>query len=205
MKINKWLLTALVSVMCLLAVKLVKGTYRQAHPQPAPMQAGDRIKGKPDAGLRISEFTDFQCPACGKVLPVLDELLERYAGKISIQHKYFPLPNHKHSVRAASYAECANAQGKFWSYHDLLFSRQPDWSGLDDPSQYFDDLAMKVSLDMDRLRACLAGTEASGRVNSDKLDGEIAGVKATPTFVVDGKLFVGGDNLKAELESRLGK
>ncbi len=205
MKIIKWLVTILVIVGCVVAVKVVKHRSFKARLKPAPVKVGARIKGAVDAKLRIQEFTDFQCPSCSKVLPVMDDLLKKYNGRISFQHKYFPLPTHKHATKASIYAECASGQNKFWPYHDLLFGKQAEWSDLDDPSGYFEDLAMQVNMNMDKFKACLSGKEAGKRVGSDKLDGEILGIRATPTFVIEGKLFVGGQNLKNELESRLDK
>jgi len=205
MKIVKLILTAVVVVACVLVVKHFKTASYKAHFKPAPIRAGVRIKGTLDAKIRITEFTDFQCPACGKVVPVVDELLKKYNGKLSLEHKHFPLPMHKNAKKASIFAECASDQGKFWPYHDVLFKSQTSWISLDDPSQYFEDLGMQLGLNSDKLKACVAGEAAEKRIGSDRIDGEILGVKATPTFVIEGKLFVGGDNLKTELETRLGK
>jgi protein-disulfide isomerase len=202
---NKWIVTAVVIVFCILAVKTVKHVSFKARFKPVSVMPGAQVKGPLDAPVRIREFTDFQCPACSKAAPAADDLLKKYNGKISLEHKYFPIASHKNSMKASIFAECAAKQGKFWPYHDVLFKSQTSWKSLDDPTQYFEDLAMQLGLDDGKMMACIADKAAAARVNSDKIDGEIIGVNGTPTFVIDGKLFVGIENLKAELEARLGK
>jgi len=205
-KILKIIISLLVVVLCVLAVKAVKEASYKAHlKKPVQIQPGARFKGAVDAPVRILEYTDFQCPACSKVVKSVDELLKTYSGKVSLEHKHFPLPGHKNALKASLFAECAAAQGKFWPYHDVLFGSQTSWTGLDDPSQYFEDLGMQLNLDRDKLKACVAGKGAAQKIESDKMDGEIAGVSATPTFVIEGKLYVGLSNLRDELETRLGK
>ena len=205
MKIGKIIVTVVVIAACVAAVKITRHVSHKAHFKPAPVLLGARVKGALDARLRITEFTDFQCPACAKAVPVIDELLKKYNGKFSLEHKYFPLPRNKNSMNASLFAECAAQQGKFWPYHDVLFRSQDSWAGLDDPAIYFQDLSLQLGLDDGKMKTCLAGKSASRRVDADKIEGEVIGVNGTPSFLIEGKIFVGVDNLRTELEARFGK
>lgn len=86
-------------------------------------------KGNQSAQVVIVEFSDFQCPACKAAEPYVQQILQNYAGKIVLYYRNFPLTQlHPFAEKAAEASECANEQGKFWEYHDLLFQNQQEWS-----------------------------------------------------------------------------
>src|SRR5262249_46034476 len=105
------------------------------HPEPRtplPATRADlsfdpaRLRGSPQAPVRIVEYSDFQCPFCRKVQPVLKNLLAKYEGRVSLAYRDFPLRGmHGQAELGAESARCAGEQGKFWEYHDLLFEN-PD-------------------------------------------------------------------------------
>lgn len=91
----------------------------------------DSSKGPKDAKVMIVEYSDFQCPYCGRAFPTVNQVLKEYNGKVRLVYKHFPLVSiHPHAEKAAEAAECAKAQGKFWEFHDKLFPTQADWSAL---------------------------------------------------------------------------
>jgi protein-disulfide isomerase len=204
MKLAKNLVTALVILIVLAGVILLKTfVFQTAH--PGHSSAGKRLKGPANALVKIVEYTDFQCPACGKAFVVVEELLKKYDGKVSLEHKHYPLKMHAHSMKASIFAECADQQGKFWPMHDVLFKSQSSWDKMPDPSQYFTDLAVGLGMDGVLLNACVFKGEAEKRIKADQEDGRNLGIQSTPTFVIDGKLYVGLKNLQTELERRLGQ
>ena len=92
------------------------------------------VLGKSDAKLTIIEFSDFQCPFCERFyLDTLPQLKKDYidTGKVQLAFRHFPIASiHPNAKTAHEAAECANEQGKFWEYHDLLFQTQEQWSNL---------------------------------------------------------------------------
>ena len=94
--------------------------------------ANDPTLGKKDAPIVMLEFSDFQCPFCGKFWrETLPQIKKDYVetGKVLFVYKDFPLRQiHPHAQQAAEAALCANEQGKFWEYHDTLFSKQTEWA-----------------------------------------------------------------------------
>lgn len=82
-----------------------------------PVAPSDPVRGAADATVRIVEFSDFHCPFCRQARPVLDRLMEEYAGQVQWTWKDYPLG----PTAAAEAAACAHDQGRFWEYHDVLF------------------------------------------------------------------------------------
>jgi protein-disulfide isomerase len=84
-----------------------------------------RLRGNADAPVTIVEFSDFECPYCQSVQPTLNQLMDKYAGKVRLSYRDFPLRDiHPQADGAAVGARCAGEQGKFWEYHHLLFKDQ---------------------------------------------------------------------------------
>ncbi len=83
----------------------------------------DPVRGDATAPITIVEFSDFQCPFCGRVTPTLDQVRKTYGNKVRIVFKDFPLPNHAMAPKAAEAAHCAGEQGKYWEMHDRMFAR----------------------------------------------------------------------------------
>jgi len=92
-------------------------------PPAATVTAGDAPRlGSAQAKVQLIEFADFECPYCAKVNPHLQKLHEEFGEQLGIYFKDLPLPMHKHARKAAEASQCAAVQGKYWPYHDLLFS-----------------------------------------------------------------------------------
>src|SRR6266571_2202063 len=82
-------------------------------------------KGPESAPITIVEYADFQCPYCTRALDSLKQVEEKYAGKVRIVFRDFPLSQiHPFAAKAAEAGACANDQGKFWPMHDKLFANQ---------------------------------------------------------------------------------
>jgi protein-disulfide isomerase len=152
---------------------------------PQPVQNisidDDPMRGPATAPVTIVEFTDFQCPACAAMHPVIEEVLKSYGNKVRFVVRDFPLDRHENARKAAEAANAANAQGKFFEYIALLFKRQ---SALDVPS--LKKYASELGLDRARFDAALDRGTYAAEVKHDIEDGEMYGVGVTPTIFVNG-------------------
>ena len=154
--------------------------------------------GNPDAPVTIIEFGDYQCPGCGvfasRVKPMLKQ---RYidTGKASFVFYDFPIVSiHAHAFLAARAARCAEDQGKFWEYHDLIFARAPDWSTERNAEKTFIDLAALVGLDQEAFASCVQSDKHADLVSANSALGDKLGVSGTPTLFVNGKRVQDWDN-----------
>lgn len=87
-------------------------------------------KGQAGASITMIEYSDFQCPFCGRAHPTVQQVLKEYDGKVVFAYKHFPLSIHPRAQKTGELAECARDQGKFWEMHDALFEFQNDWAQL---------------------------------------------------------------------------
>jgi protein-disulfide isomerase len=152
---------------------------------PQPIQNisvdDDPARGSATAPVTIVEFTDFQCPACAAMHPVLEEVLKSYGDKVRFVVRDFPLNQHQNARKAAEAANAANEQGKFFEYIALLFQRQ---KALDVPS--LKKYATELGLDRARFDAALDRGVFAPEVKHDIEDGEMYGVGSTPTIFING-------------------
>ena len=177
----------------------------------------DPVKGNPDAEVIVVEFSDFQCPFCSRfydqTLPLIQE---NYidTGKIKFVYRDFPLDQlHPNARPAHVAAECADDQGKFWEYHDILFERVGEWQSLPRSSlgDKFVAFADELELDQSSFVTCLESIEVAQEVQSDYLDGGRYGVSGTPAFFVgtekDGFILISGaqpfSSFQASIDSLL--
>jgi len=167
----------------------------------APVQVisvdDDPALGPVGAPVTVVEFTDFQCPACAAMHPILDEVLKSYGDKVRFVVRDFPLQQHEWARKAAEAANAAKAQGKFFEYATLLFQRQ---KALDVPSlkKYASELGLnRVKFDAELDRGIYAA-----EVKHDLDDGEIYGIGSTPSIFVNGVLLktLSADGLREAID-----
>lgn len=158
----------------------------------------DPSRGDANAPVTVVEFTDFQCPACAAMHPVLEDVLKSYGNKVRFVVRDFPLNQHEHASKAAEAANAANAQGKFFEYITLLFKNQ---KALDTPS--LKKYASELGLDRARFDAALDRSVYAAEVRKDVTDGEMYGVGSTPTIFVNGVQLrtLSAEGLKAAIDS----
>jgi protein-disulfide isomerase len=140
------------------------------------------MRGGATAAVTIVEFTDFECPACGKAQPLLEEIVAEYGDKVKFVLRDFPLDMHKHAMKAAEAAEAAREQGKFWEYATLLFKNQEQLE-IEHLVQY----AGQLGLDVKRFQDALVSGKFADKVQRDLQDGYRLGVNSTPTVFINGK------------------
>jgi protein-disulfide isomerase len=179
-----------------------------AAPPPAPekvdVSPGDApSKGPKNAPVTIVEWSDFQCPFCGRVIPTVKQIEDTYKGKVRLAFKHQPLPFHNNAEIAAEASLAAHEQGKFWEMHDKMFANQQQ---LDRPS--LERYAQEIGLNMARFKAALDSGKFKDRVQKDSAEGMKVGANGTPTFFINGHKVEGAvpfDNFKTVIDRELAK
>jgi len=161
-------------------------------PDPSSIQTfnitkDDHVRGAFNAPITLVEFSDFECPFCGRIYPTFKSILSKYDGKVRLVYKYFPLSFHPNAQKAAEAAECANEQGKFWEYHDKLFDNQAVGFSLDN----FKSWAKDLGLDSSKFNNCLDSGKYADKVQADEKEGAAKGVRGTPATFINGQLVSG--------------
>jgi protein-disulfide isomerase len=148
----------------------------------------DPVLGPADAPITIIEFSDYECPYCRQWhTQVYQQLIDAYGDQIRFVYRDFPLESiHPNANSAAQAANCANEQGEFWAYHDLLFGMELDL-GEDTYLQY----ASQLDLDQAAFKACLDSGRYQEEVQADFDFAANLGVRSTPTFFINGIAVVG--------------
>ncbi len=166
--------------------------------------AGTPSRGKADAKVTVVEFSDFHCPFCKRVQPTLTQLLAKYPNDVKLVYKHMPIDQlHPQARRAAEASWCAQQQGKFWEYHDLLYSGGPDGS---EPT--LSAVAGRAGLDPSAYQQCMGSGKAAAVVQQHVEEGAKFGVSGTPGFFVNGRFLNGAVPLEAfvqVVEEELGR
>ncbi len=163
----------------------------------------DHYKGNDNASVTVMEYSDFQCPACGRIQPAIERVMQTYGGRIKFVYRHFPLTNvHPYAWKAAEASECADEQEKFWEYHNMLFGNQNALT-IDDLKRY----ASQIGMNADSFSACLDSGAMSKYVQRDSQRALNAGARGTPEFFINGELMTGAltfESFKTGIEKNLG-
>lgn len=157
-----------------------------------PVDDTDWVKGASaeDAEITVIEYSDFQCPGCGGIYPILGAFLEGNPN-VRLVYRHFPLDFHQHAYITAEAAEAAGVQGKFWEMHDLLFDQAAEWSVLSEVevrslmSVYAEDL----DLDVEAFDAALDDGTYTEKVQAQYEESLALGLPGTPSFLFNNVLF----------------
>ncbi|PIN93158.1 hypothetical protein COU54_04145 [Candidatus Pacearchaeota archaeon CG10_big_fil_rev_8_21_14_0_10_31_24] len=154
------------------------------------------IQGATDSKIILYEYADFNCPSCLAGQKPILEIMKKYGKQVSHVWKDFPFlaPS---SVQAAIAARCAENQGKFWEYHDWLFTNQ----GVLETTS-FESGAKLLNLDIENFTACLLDDKIASLVQRDFAEAQALGIGTTPTLVIGDVALVGIVSF-AEIEKAL--
>ena len=154
--------------------------------------------GSVDAPVTIVAFTDYQCPSCAAMHPVLEQLVKEYGNKVRLVTRDFPLSQHAEAFKAAEAAEAAREQGKYWEYIQILLRNQSALT-VDKLKGY----ATELALDRTRFDSALDTGKFTESVQRDVEDGMKLGINGTPTIFINGRRISakGHDELKATIDA----
>ena len=157
---------------------------------PAINFAPIKVLGNENATVTLTEYSDFQCPFCNRFFRETESLIiEEYVktGKVKFVYKHYPVDRiHPQATLSALASECANEQGKFWEYHDILFRNT---NSLNERS--YKDWAKQLNLNSEQFNECYDTKKYISITRSDFKEGQAAGVRGTPGFTVNDRLVSG--------------
>lgn len=159
-------------------------------------------RGNPSAAVTVIEYGDLQCPACQAAHEKITKpLLKKYGAQIRFEFHHFPLRSiHRYALEAATAAECAADQGKFWEYVDLVYAEQKNLT-----IEQLPKWAKDLGIDTDLFGRCYKSKIKRSTVLADYEEGKGLGVSGTPTYFVNGKRVESGfDTLSAAIEGAPG-
>ena len=170
-------------------------------------------QGDASAKVSVVEFADFECPACAVQESALTQILSGYpTSEVRFSFRNFPLAQHKNAQIAATAAEAAGAQGKYWQMHDLLFAHQSSWvSGAPAFKTYvqaetvFVQYATDLGLNIDLFKSALESRMYDAKLSRDLADAKKLGIDSTPTYYVDGTKIEGLSTLSKSITAALAK
>ena len=164
-----------------------------------PVGERDHIQGPATAAVTLLQYGDYECPYTRRSTWVVQAIQQELGEQLRFVYRNFPLTEiHPHALHAALAAEAAAAQGKFWEMHDSLFHHQHT---LGDAN--LARTASAVGLDLEQYARDMAEQRGLARIEEDVESGERSGVQGTPTFFINGVLYLGAfeqDALRATLQ-----
>jgi predicted DsbA family dithiol-disulfide isomerase len=153
------------------------------NPKKPTMPDVSRIRGNKDAKYTLVEYSDFECPYCGRGYQTVEELRKKYGNDLRFVYKNLPLPMHAHAMQAAKYYEAAALQSveKSWAFHDKMFQNQ---RGLND--EFFKKTGKELGLDVKKLEEDAASQKVMDKINADMEEARSYGFSGTPGFLLNG-------------------
>jgi len=198
-----WWIVGLIAII--VGVGLIAIVGLPAAGRNQAMTSATKTLGDPNAPIKLEEYADFQCPACGAYARgTIKQIEEKYVanGTVQIIFRHFAFIGEE-SVRAAEAAECANEQGKFWEMYDTLFNNQAG----ENQGAFADDklsgFAQGLGLDMSKFSTCFSSGKYRASIQSETANGQLRGVSSTPTSFINDKKVVGAISLQ-QFETTIG-
>jgi len=174
-------------------VILAIATAFQAPARTEIATAGYPTRGPATAPITIVEFSDFECPFCGRLFPTLKAVENLYVGRVRIVYRQFPLRRiHPLAQKAAEASLCANEQRRFWEMHDSLFGDQEHLT-----VDALKARAVTLKLDTAAFNSCLDSGRQMAAIDKDLAEGAKAGITGTPTMFINGRMMVGAQPFAA--------
>ena len=167
-----------------------------------PISAEDHRLGELDAKVTFLEYSDFQCPYCAAIAPVLEQLQAEYPQDVQVVFRNFPINGHPNALITAQAAEAAALQGKFWDMHDTIFATQQTWSEItpEQTEEMLISMAENLGLDVEQFTADLKSDLIVAKVLADQAKAVEIGIPGTPFLLINGRIYQGQSDL-ASLQS----
>lgn len=176
-----------------------EGEVPLSEEQIARIEQGEAgVKGEEGAPITIVEFSEYQCPFCGKyVEETYFQIWEEYGDQIRYIFRDYPLSFHQHAQTLAEVARCAGDQDQYWEMHDLIFENQEEWSSKQNIDADISGFVTQLGLDGDEFDSCLSSGKYTQAVKDNLQIGIEVGVQGTPTFFINGQQLVGAQPFSA--------
>ncbi|MDX2228345.1 MAG: thioredoxin domain-containing protein [Leptolyngbyaceae cyanobacterium bins.349] len=173
---------------------------QQAKANPATLIGSSPTKGAKNGKVVLVEFSDFQCPFCAKANSTLQQFMQKHGNSVTLVYKHLPLTSiHPEALPAAKASWAAGRQGKFWEFHDALFTNQKQLG-----EALYRETAKSLGLDMQKFDRDRASQAAEAAIQQDLALAETLGIDGTPFFILNGEVLAGAVSL-ADLEAALAK
>lgn len=155
--------------------------------------------GRDDAAITVLEWGDYECPYCRSSASHLRNALTQ--GDIALVYRHLPLPGHPRAYSAAIAAECAGEQGRFWAYHDHLYTNDTWQRDRRTDAEVFESIAQSAEVeDPEAFRRCFETEAPAGKINSDIAAANELGIRSTPSFLVNGQKYIGAmDSVRLDI------
>jgi protein-disulfide isomerase len=150
----------------------------------------DHVFGSTSQKVTLIEYGDYQCPGCGSLHPSLKQILSKYKDNLTFIFRNMPLTNiHPNALAAATAAEAAGLQGKYYEYHDVLYENQDAWkdAAASNRTTLFENYAKQLGLDVNKFKADLSSTQVGDKINRDRATAKTFDVTSTPTLILNGQ------------------
>lgn len=150
----------------------------------------DHVFGSSAQKVTLIEYGDYQCPGCGSLYPTLKDVLSTYKDNLTFIFRNFPLTTiHPNALAAATAAEAAGLQGKYYEYHDTLYENQANWqdAAVSERTTLFQNYAKQLGLDVNKFNSDLSSSQVTDKINRDRSSASQFKVSSTPTLILDGQ------------------
>lgn len=165
-----------------------KKTADNQNGQTSSTVASNHTVGAGNKKVTLTEYGDFECPACKQYFPLVQAVKEQYKDDITFQFRHFPLTQiHKNAMLGSRAAEAAGKQNKFFEMHDFLYQNQDDWAKSPSPNTILETIATQLGLNLDQFKSDMMSAETAAIINADIKAGQALGANSTPTFVLNGR------------------
>jgi protein-disulfide isomerase len=162
-----------------------------------PVGPKDHAQGPATAPVTLVEYGDYECPYCGEAYSILKAIKKRMGDQLRLVFRNFPLKEmHPHALAAAQAAEAADAQGKFWEMHDMLYEHQQDLE-----PEALAGYAKALGLDVQRFVKDVNAGTFTAKIKHDFQTGVMSGVNGTPSLFINGERYDGGYDAEPLLET----
>jgi len=153
-----------------------------------PITEKDWSIGPENAKITILEYSDFQCPYCAELSPIVESLAKNNSSDVRLVFRHFPIPGHSLAMLASQAAEAAGMQGMFWEMEAVLMKDQGVWAGMDETGfkDWVVDQAKTLGMDAGQFATDLTGDLAQKRAKDALESAVAAGINQTPTLFING-------------------
>ncbi len=190
-KIGLWVGVAMAVILAIFGLAVIVNSPSTSSETslkiPAPTESDLYTKGGPKSKVVLTEYGDYQCPACAQYQPIVKAILEEYKDRIFFVYRDFPLVNaHQNAHISARAAFAANKQGKFWEMNDALYQNQSQWATNPNVETLFVGYATSLGLNTDQFKSDLNSSQAKTHVDTALSNATSAGLNSTPSFFING-------------------